>query len=140
MVSAAMATTLSGGCDRNGDRHAGTAEGGVGAGREHERDRLVGRRRIFDGARPKAEPEGLASRCEGGPVERAEAEIVIFDRSWYNRAGVERVMGFCTPEQTDAFLKQAPRFEKLLVDDGILLFKYWLAVDQDIPLHTMAAA
>jgi polyphosphate kinase len=60
----------------------------------------------------------------------AAGEIVLFDRSWYNRAGVEPVMGFCTPAQTQAFLKQAPRFEQLLVDDGILLFKYWLTVDQ----------
>jgi polyphosphate kinase len=60
----------------------------------------------------------------------AAGEIVLFDRSWYNRAGVEKVMGFCTPEQTDAFLKQVPRFEKLLTSDGILLFKYWLGVDQ----------
>jgi polyphosphate kinase 2 len=60
----------------------------------------------------------------------AAGEIVLFDRSWYNRAGVEPVMGFCTPEQTRAFLKQAPVFEKMLVDDGILLFKYWLTVDQ----------
>jgi len=58
-------------------------------------------------------------------------EIVLFDRSWYNRAGVESVMGYCTPEQVKAFLKQAPIFEKLLVDDGIRLFKYWLTVDQD---------
>ena len=57
-------------------------------------------------------------------------EMVLFDRSWYNRAGVERVMGFCTEDQTKAFLKQAPAFEKMLVDDGILLFKYWLTVDQ----------
>src|SRR5579864_2852429 len=57
-------------------------------------------------------------------------EIVLFDRSWYNRAGVEKVMGFATAEQVDAFLDQAPRFEKLLVDDGILLFKYWLTCDQ----------
>nr|WP_295081451.1 polyphosphate kinase 2 [uncultured Roseateles sp.] len=57
-------------------------------------------------------------------------EIALFDRSWYNRAGVETVMGFCTPAQTQAFLQQAPVFEKLLVDDGILLFKYWLTVDQ----------
>ena len=57
-------------------------------------------------------------------------EIVLFDRSWYNRAGVEAVMGYCTPEQTAAFLKQAPVFEKMLVDEGILLFKYWLTVDQ----------
>jgi polyphosphate kinase 2 len=57
-------------------------------------------------------------------------EIVLFDRSWYNRAGVERVMGYCTEAETQAFLKQAPVFERLLVDDGILLFKYWLTVDQ----------
>jgi polyphosphate kinase 2 len=60
----------------------------------------------------------------------AAGEIALFDRSWYNRAGVERVMGFCTEAQTAAFLKQAPLFEKLLVDDGILLLKYWLTVDQ----------
>ena len=58
-------------------------------------------------------------------------EIVLFDRSWYNRAGVERVMGYASAEQVDAFLKAVPAFEKLLVDDGILLFKYWLAADQD---------
>lgn len=60
----------------------------------------------------------------------AAGEIVLFDRSWYNRAGVEPVMGFCTQAQTKAFLRQAPSFEKMLVDDGILLFKYWLTVDQ----------
>jgi len=60
----------------------------------------------------------------------AAGEIVLFDRSWYNRAGVELVMGFCTPQQTDAFLDQVPRFERLLLDDGVLLFKYWLTVDQ----------
>ena len=58
-------------------------------------------------------------------------EIVLFDRSWYNRAGVEAVMGFCTPRQTEEFLEQAPRLERLLVDDGLLLFKYWLTVDQE---------
>lgn len=57
-------------------------------------------------------------------------EIVLFDRSWYNRAGVERVMGYASPEQVEAFLEQAPLFEKQLIDDGILLFKYWLAADQ----------
>ena len=57
-------------------------------------------------------------------------EIVLFDRSWHNRAGVEKVMGFCTDAQYRAFLTQAPLFEKALVDDGILLFKYWLTVDQ----------
>lgn len=60
----------------------------------------------------------------------AAGEMTLFDRSWYNRAGVEAVMGYCTPAQTDAFLKQAPTFEKMLVDDGIRLFKYWLTVDQ----------
>ena len=60
----------------------------------------------------------------------AAGEIVLFDRSWYNRAGVEQVMGYCTEAQVQAFLKQAPVFEKMLVDDGILLFKYWLTVDQ----------
>ncbi|GIK83357.1 MAG: transcriptional regulator [Alphaproteobacteria bacterium] len=60
----------------------------------------------------------------------AAGELVLFDRSWYNRAGVEKVMGFCTDEQYRLFLKQVPVFEKLLVDDGILLYKYWLAVDQ----------
>src|SRR5256885_1431027 len=62
----------------------------------------------------------------------AKGEIVLFDRSWYNRAGVEPVMGFCTAEQTTAFLKAAPEFERHLVDDGILLFKYWLCCDQDV--------
>ncbi|MBD3775295.1 MAG: polyphosphate kinase 2 [Rhodobacteraceae bacterium] len=58
-------------------------------------------------------------------------EIVLFDRSWYNRAGVEKVMGFASDEQVAAFLAAAPKFEKMLVEDGILLFKYWLATDQD---------
>jgi polyphosphate kinase len=64
------------------------------------------------------------------PYLPAAGEIALFDRSWYNRAGVEAVMGFCTPQETAAFLKAAPAFEKLLVDDGVLLFKYWLTVDQ----------
>ncbi|HEY0959375.1 MAG TPA: polyphosphate kinase 2 [Novosphingobium sp.] len=61
----------------------------------------------------------------------ARGEIVLFDRSWYNRAGVERVMGFCREEETESFLRHTPTFEKLLIDDGILLFKYWLACDQE---------
>jgi polyphosphate kinase 2 len=55
-------------------------------------------------------------------------EIVLFDRSWYNRAGVEHVMGFCTPEEYRRFLHQCPIFERLLVEDGILLRKYWFSV------------
>jgi polyphosphate kinase 2 len=61
----------------------------------------------------------------------AAGEIALFDRSWYNRAGVERVMGFCTEEEAQAFLTQVPVFERLLVQDGLLLFKYWLTVDQE---------
>ncbi len=58
-------------------------------------------------------------------------QITLFDRSWYNRAGVEKVMGFATDEQVAAFLKAVPQFERMLVDDGILLFKYWLTCDQE---------
>ena len=64
------------------------------------------------------------------PYLPAVGEITLFDRSWYNRAGVEQVMGFATPAQVEAFLRQAPLFEQQLVDDGILLFKYWLCCDQ----------
>src|SRR6476620_106420 len=58
----------------------------------------------------------------------AAGEMVLFDRSWYNRAGVERVMGFCTDEQYSRFLEQAPVVERMLVDDGVILRKYWFSV------------
>ena len=58
-------------------------------------------------------------------------EIVFFDRSWYNRAGVERVMGFCTPNEYLEFMRQAPEFERMLVRSGIILFKYWFSVTSD---------
>src|ERR1700748_1528004 len=61
----------------------------------------------------------------------AAGEIVIFDRSWYNRAGVEFVMGFCTKEQHQTFLDLAPQVERYIVDAGILLIKYWLEVGPD---------
>ncbi len=61
----------------------------------------------------------------------AAGEIVIFDRSWYNRAGVERVMGFCTPEQTTKFLEGVPLVERALVESGIILLKYWLEVSPE---------
>jgi polyphosphate kinase 2 len=61
----------------------------------------------------------------------AAGEVVIFDRSWYNRAGVERVMGFCTPEQTESFLRIAPAVEKAIVASGIILLKYWLEVSPE---------
>jgi polyphosphate kinase 2 len=60
----------------------------------------------------------------------AAGQIVLFDRSWYNRAGVERIMGWCTDDDYRLFLAQAPAFERMLVDDGIVLLKYWLTVDQ----------
>jgi polyphosphate kinase len=58
----------------------------------------------------------------------AAGEMVLLDRSWYNRAGVETVMGFCSPEEQRAFLQQCPQFERLLVDEGIVLIKYWLSI------------
>jgi polyphosphate kinase len=61
----------------------------------------------------------------------AGGEIVLFDRSWYNRAGIETVLGFCTPEQHRMFLRQCPIFERLLVDDGIYLLKYWFSVSDE---------
>ena len=61
----------------------------------------------------------------------AAGELVLFDRSWYNRAGVEHVMGFCTPEEYIRFLHQCPIFERLLVEDGILLRKYWFSVSDE---------
>jgi polyphosphate kinase 2 len=62
----------------------------------------------------------------------SKGEMVLFDRSWYNRAGVEKVMGFCTPEEYYRFLRQTPIFEQMLIDDGILVRKYWFSVsDQE---------
>jgi len=61
----------------------------------------------------------------------AAGEIIIFDRSWYNRAGVERVMGFCTKEEYEKFLEMTPKVERQLIADGVLLFKYWLEVSDE---------
>lgn len=61
----------------------------------------------------------------------AAGEIVLFDRSWYNRAGVEKVMGFCTEKQYDEFLRICPGFEETLIRSGLLLFKYWLDISSD---------
>ena len=61
----------------------------------------------------------------------AAGEVVIFDRSWYNRAGVERVMGFCTPDETERFLALVPAWEKAMTDSGIVLLKYWLEVSPE---------
>lgn len=61
-------------------------------------------------------------------------EFVLFDRSWYNRAGVEPVMGFCTPEQYEQFLEQVPRFEKMIAKEGIHFFKFWLDIGREMQL------
>jgi len=61
----------------------------------------------------------------------AAGEIVLFDRSWYNRAGVERVLGFSTTNQYHLFMRQCPQFERMLIDDGILLTKYWFSVSDE---------
>ena len=61
----------------------------------------------------------------------AGGEIVLFDRSWYNRAGVEKVMGFCSPEEYDEFLRSCPEFERMLVRSGIILLKYWFSVGEE---------
>jgi polyphosphate kinase len=68
-----------------------------------------------------------------------KGEIVLFDRSWYNRAGVEKVMGFCTPAEHALFLRQTPIFEQMLIDDGILLRKYWFSVSEEEQLRRFKA-
>ena len=65
----------------------------------------------------------------------SKGEIVLFDRSWYNRAGVEKVMGFCTPKEYDRFLQQTPIFEQMLIDDGIMVRKYWFSVSDSEQLR-----
>ena len=65
------------------------------------------------------------------PYLPAAGEVVIFDRSWYNRAGVERVMGFCTDEQATRFLAMAPAVEKAIIESGVILLKYWLEVSEE---------
>lgn len=64
----------------------------------------------------------------------AASESVLFDRSWYNRAGVEPVMGFCTPQETDRFLKEVPHFERMIVNDDIHFFKFWLSIGREMQM------
>lgn len=61
----------------------------------------------------------------------AAGEIVLFDRSWYNRAGVEKVMGYCTPEEHKLFLRQCPEFERLITESGVILTKYWFSISDE---------
>ena len=92
------------------------------------------------------DPRGARSVALGKPSERERGEwyfqryvrhlptageIVLFDRSWYNRAGVERVMGYCTDAEYERFMRQAPEFERMLVDDGVLLVKLWFSVSRN---------
>ena len=62
----------------------------------------------------------------------AAGEVILFDRSWYNRAGVEKVMGFCSDDQYERFLRTVPRFEQAIIDDGIILIKYWFEVSKEV--------
>jgi len=66
-------------------------------------------------------------------------EIVLFDRSWYNRAGVERVMNFCTDDEYDEFLRSCPEFERMLIRSGITLIKYWFSVSDEVQEHRFQA-
>lgn len=68
-----------------------------------------------------------------------KGEIVLFDRSWYNRAGIEKVMGFCTPQEHALFMRQTPLFERMLIDDGMLLRKYWFSVSEAEQLRRFKA-
>ena len=92
------------------------------------------------------DPRGARTVALGKPGERERGEwyfqryvrelptageIVLFDRSWYNRAGVERVMGYCTDEEYELFMRQAPQFERMLVEDGVLLVKLWFSVSRN---------
>ena len=117
-------------------RDAAGKGGTIGAFREYLNPRAA---RIVALAKP--------TRKEGGQwyfqryVEQfpTSGEMVLFDRSWYNRAGVEPVMGFVTPEKHEQFLRDVPAFEKLLVDDGIHLFKIWLNVGQAMQIERFHA-
>jgi polyphosphate kinase 2 len=102
--------------------------GAIHAIREHINPRLC---RVFALSKPTEREAGQWYFQRYLRHLPSKGEIVLFDRSWYNRAGVEQVMGFAKLAQVEAFLEATPKLEKLLVDDGILLVKYWLCCDQD---------
>ncbi|MGZ3250245.1 MAG: polyphosphate kinase 2, partial [Croceibacterium sp.] len=102
--------------------------GAIHAIREHINPRLC---RVFALSKPDEREAGEWYFQRYVRHLPTKGEIVLFDRSWYNRAGVEQVMGFASPLEVEAFLEAAPRLEKLLVDDGIILIKYWLTCDQE---------
>ena len=117
-------------------RDAAGKGGTISAFREYMNPRTA---RIVALAKPTRKEQGqwyFQRYVEQFPT---SGEMVLFDRSWYNRAGVEPVMGFVTPEKHEQFLRDAPTFEKLLVDDGIHLFKLWLNVGQMMQLERFHA-
>ena len=123
------------GSGRLGQRSASSSKAAILPGRGHDQaDHRTGEPTPSFGSSPYLYPPARKSEMY---VQRyignfpAAGEVVIFDRSWYNRAGVEPVMGFCTPEETKRFLDQVPAVEKAMVDSGILLLKYWLEVSED---------
>ena len=105
-----------------------------GQGRRDQADHGIPQPARRPHRRPAA-PDRARARAMVFPALRqhlpAAGELVLFDRSWYNRAGVEHVLGFCTPEEHRRFLHQCPIFERLLVEDGTLLLKYWFSVSDE---------
>ncbi len=85
--------------------------------------------------KPAAHEQGDNYLCRFLPHLPAPGEIVLLDRSWYNRAGVEHVLGFCQPEEYDRFLRDAPEFERMLLEDGIDLIKLWFSVTREEQLR-----
>jgi len=121
---------------KNGDRVLIIFEGRDSAGKDGTIKRLVEHMapretRVVALAKPNERERNSWYFQRYIPHLPASGEIVVFNRSWYNRAGVEPVMGFCTPEQHQEFLANVPRFEQILVESGIQLFKYYLDIDKD---------
>ena len=129
----------------------GQAQGTQGASSSRPRWRRQGRH--HQGDHQRVSPRVFRVVALTAPTEREKSQMYLqryvvlsgrrrdrdFDRSWYNRAGVERVMGFCSEEEVDGFLQVAPMFEKLMVHSGILLLKYWLEVSQRADAQTRGA-
>src|ERR1019366_8428075 len=132
-----------------GQRQEGGGRGqgpNVGQGRDLREGRVAGKGSTIKRVAQYLNPRIAQIVALPAPTEREKTEwyfqryiehlpaggqIVLFDRSWYNRGGVERAMGFCTKEEYGRFLHQCPIFERLLVEDGILLRKYWFSVSDD---------
>src|SRR3989304_5604687 len=105
--------------------------GGSPEGRRRRGPRGPGRRRCRSSPPPAGARRTRVSFQRYIDQLPAAGEIVLFDRSWYNRAGIEKVLGFCTPEEHLRFLRQCPIVERLLIEDGIRLIKYWFSVSDE---------